>query len=377
MKIFFFIFIMMALVVCVKPVAAEQIRVYFGTSNNGIYMALFNTTTGELSTPELAVEIKNPGFIVIHPNKKYIYATTTGMPDDKNGGVAALKINDDGTLTIINKKSSEGRNPCHVNLDATGSCLMVVNYSSGSVASYKINTDGAISEAVSIHQHKGSVVGSTRQMEAHPHSIFPNPENTFVYVPDLGLDKIMIYKLHPKDAVLTKAGFAEIPGNNMGPRHMKWSKDGKYVYILNELAPKLTVLESTESYGKLKHKDTLFTLSDKMDMGNMYGSEVRIHPNEKFVYTANRDTAEKNRDSITLFSTFANSQGCQRIEIIPAEVSLPRNFNIDPTGKWMLVGGQGSHDIAIFSIDQDTGKLTFTGKKVPFEGSPICIEFYR
>jgi 6-phosphogluconolactonase len=375
MKTILFITAIIAITTCVRPVAAEQISVYFGTSNSGIYLSLFDTNTGDLSTPKLALEIENPGFIVIHPNKKYIYTTTTGIADSKDGGVAALKINDDGTLTLINKQSSEGRNPCHINLDDKGKCLMVVNYSSGSIASYKINKNGSISKAITTHQHIGSGADSRRQKEPHPHSIFPNPANTFAYVSDLGIDKIMIYKLDPKKAELIEAGFADMPGEKMGPRHLKWSKDGKYAYVINELISKMTVFESMGPAGKLKHKDSLFTLSDKMNMEDMYGSEVRIHPNEKFVYVATRDTATQNRDSITVFSTFANSQGCQRIEVTPAEVSLPRNFNIDPTGKWMLVGGQGSHDIAIFSVNPETGTLTFTNKKIPFEGSPICIEF--
>ena len=375
MKIIFFVIATLAITLSAKPAVAAQICVYFGTSNDGIYMALFNTDTGELSVPELAAKIDNPGFIVIHPNKKYIYATTTGIPGSKDGGIAAFKINNNGTLTLINKQSSEGRNPCHVSLDSTGKCLMVVNYSSGSIASYKINKDGSISKPVSIHQHEGSIANSKRQTEPHPHSIFPNPDNTFAYVADLGLDKIMIYKLNPEQGTLAEAGFTQIPGENMGPRHMKWSQDGKYMYVLNELISKLTIFKSDGKSGKVKYKDSLLTIGDEKDMDGMYGSEVRMHPNEKFVYAANRDVGKQKRDSIAVFSTFANGQKCQLIEVTPAEVSLPRNFNIDPTGKWMLIGGQGSHDIALFSIDEKTGKLTFSGEKIPFKGSPICIEF--
>jgi 6-phosphogluconolactonase len=375
METILFLTTIIALTICVRQAFEEQIRVYFGTSNNGIYISLFDTNTGDLSTPKLAIEIENPGFIVIHPNKKYMYTTTTGIYDSKDGGVAALKINDDGTLTLINKQSSEGWNPCHVNLDHKGNCLMVVNYSSGSISSYKINKDGSISKPITTHQHTGSMPGSERQKGPHPHSVFPNPANTFAYVPDLGLDKLMIYKLNSKKAELIEAGSANMPGKTMGPRHLKWSKDGRYTYVINELISEMTVFESAGSSGKLNHKATLLTLSDKTNIKNMGGSEVRIHPNEKFVYVANRDTSKQNFDSITVFSTFANSQGCKRIEITPAEVSLPRNFNIDPTGKWLLVGGQGSHDIAIFNINPDTGRLTFTNKKIPFNGSPICIEF--
>jgi len=282
MKTILFLTTIIAITIYARPVVAEQIRVCFATSNNGIYIFLFDTNTGDLSTPKLVAEIENPVFIVIHPNKKYIYTTTTGIDDSKDGGIAALRINDDGTLTLINKQSSEGRNPCHINLDDKGKCLMVVNYGSGSIASYKINKDGSISKPITTHQHTGSGADPSRQKEPHPHSIFPNPANTFAYVPDLGLDKVMIYKLDPKKAELIEAGSANMPGDEMGPRHLKWSKDGKYTYVINELTSKMTVFESTGRSGKLNHKDTLFTLSDKMNMEDMYGSEVRIHPNEKF-----------------------------------------------------------------------------------------------
>jgi 6-phosphogluconolactonase len=325
--------------------------------------------------PELALEISNPGFIVIHPNKKFIYTTTSGMSDSKNGGVAALKINDDGTLTFINKQSSEGINPCHVNIDTTGKCLMTVNYSSGSVASYKINKDGSLSKAVSIHQHNGAVPNSSRQKEPHPHSIIPAPVDNFAYVPDLGLDKIMIYKIKPEQATLTEDGFTKIPGDNMGPRHMKWDKSGKYMYVLNELKPIITVFKTGKESGTLEYITDLSTLPADMDTKDMYGSEIRIHPNGKFVYAAMRDTGDKKRDLIAVFNTLENDNPGNLIEMPSAEVSVPRNFNIDPSGKWMLVAGMNSHDIAIFSIDEKTGKLTFTGKKIPFNGSPICIEF--
>lgn len=376
MKILLFLTSILAITIYAKPAVTEQIKVYFGTDKGkGIYIALFNTSTGELTKPKLAIEIENPGFIVIHPNKKFMYTTTTGLSNSQDGGVAALKINTDGTLTLINKQSSEGANPCHVSIDKTGSCLMVANYTGGTVASYKINKNGSISEAVSIHHHKGSIANSKRQTEPHPHSIFPNPENTFAYVSDLGTDKIIIYKLEPEKAMLTKINSAIIPGEKMGPRHLKWSEDGKYVYVLNELSPKLTIFESTKVAGKLKYINTLSTLSTEIDATNIYGAEIRIHPNGKFIYTANRDTANQGLDSITTFSTFTDNQQGKRIDITPAEVSIPRNFNIDPSGKWLLAAGKNSHDIAIFSINPEIGKLTFTGNKISFNDSPICIEY--
>ncbi len=360
-------------------VLAEKVRVYFGSSESkGIYVSTFDMDSGELSLPKLAIKIKNPGFIVAHPNDKFIYSTTS-LSGGKAGAVAALKVNDDGMLTLVNKQSSGGGGPCHVSLDATGKSLMVANYSSGTVAALKINDDGSLGKSLSVHKHEGSVPNSKWQKGPHPHSIYEHPKNGFVYVPDLGIDKVMIYKLNPDKAILTAAGFVAVPGKKMGPRHMKWSADGKYAYLLNELGCAVTVFKSRWRGGKLKYKASLRTLIDENVVGrdDMSASEIRIHPNGKFIYAATRDDIHKGRDTIAVFSSFSNSKEWHRIELVSAEVSEPRNFNIDPSGKWMLVGGQASHDIAIFSIDTETGKLVFTGRKIAFAGSPTCIEFKR
>ena len=363
-----------------STVMGGESRVYFGTEkSDGIYVATFDDITGELSTPQLAISIANPGFITIHPNNKYLYTTTSGITNSKrggkNGGVAALRINSDDSLTLINKQSSEGSNPCHVSLDKTGQCLMVANYGGGNVAALKLNEDGSLAESKSIHQHAGFVPNSKYQKGPHPHSIYVNPKNNFAYAPDFGIDKVMIYKLNPNEARLTKYGEAVVPGEKMGPRHMKWSADGKYAYVLSELGCKVSLYSAVPESGKLKYRAELSTLPEGADKTEMDCSEIRIHPNQKFIYAATRDNSNQKRDLITVFNAFENQEKWRQIETISAEVSVPRNFNIDPSGKWLLVAGKRSQDIAIFSINPATGKLTFTGKKVPFPGTPICIEF--
>ena len=337
---------------------------------------MFDSDNGELSKPQLVAEIERPGFIAIHPEKKFLYATTPKFGETGNGGVAAFTINDDGTLTLLNKQSSKGRNPCHVSVDATGKCLLVANYSDGSVAALGIKEDGSLIESKSSHRHEGKGANPKRQEGPHAHSIYPNPDNTFAYAPDLGIEKVMIYKLNPNKATLTSAGHALVPGKEMGPRHMKFSNDGKHAYVLSELSKMITVFRPDSSIpGRLAYVTNVSTLNDGAELEGMSCSEVRIHPEGNYLYAANRDTAKQGRDSIAVFRSQKHKKGFRRIDVVPAEVSVPRNFNIDPSGKWMLVGGQASHDIAIFSLDPKTGKLKFTGRKVAFEGGPICIEF--
>lgn len=352
---------------------AKDSRVYFGTSESkGVYYADLNSETGELSSPELALEIGRPGFLAIHPNKQFLYSTTHGGALGRSGGVAATKINADGTLTLLNRQATDGRGACHVSIDKTGQCVMLAYYGNGSVASFRILDDGSLSDAKSYFQHEGSGDNPKRQQGPHAHSIFPNPENTHAYAPDLGIDKIMIYKLDPAEGLLSPNGFAEVPGGSRGPRHMKWNAEGTIAYVLNELDLTLSVFKAVED-GQMKLLKTVPVMPKDADKSGMTCAEIRIHPNGRFIYTSNRDKTDLKRDSITVFK--CHEDGLDRLDTVYSEVWFPRNFNIDPSGKWLLVGGQRSHNIAIFKIDPKTGLIDFTGAKIPFDGGPICIEF--
>lgn len=359
-------------------VVAEPLRFYIGTGpGNGIYLAELDAETGALSAPRLAAEVKNAGFLAIHPNRRFLYSTATGPAGSKQGGVAAFAIQPDGALEPINSRSSEGSGPCHVSIDATGRCLMVANYGSGGVASYRILEDGSLSEAVSIHQHEGSGAHAERQKGPHAHSIIPNPANTFAYVPDLGIDQVVAYRLDPAAATLEKTAATPVPGSAMGPRHMKWSADGQAAYVLNELDLSLSLFRPGKAPGQLEHVATVSTLPEGAEKEGMTCAEIRIHPNGNFVYCSTRDTAKNGRDSLSLFGSSTHPEGFHRIATLPAEVSVPRNFNLDPGGRWMLVGGQQSKDIALFRIDPASGQATFTGTKIPVDGGPICLEFFQ
>ncbi len=352
---------------------ANNSLVYFGTSDaKGIYYAKLDTEKGILSEPQLAIEISHPGFIAIHPNKKQIYSTAAG-PGNREGA-AAMQINGDGTLTLLNMQAAEGSGGCHVSVDQTGQCLVEAHYGSGSVTSFRILPDGSLSEAKSYFRHEGSGADPQRQDRPHAHSVFMNPANTFAYAADLGIDRIMIYKLDADNGSLSPAGETIVPGGSMGPRHMKWNADGAILYVLNELDLSVSIFRAVEN-GQLEFIKTVSVLPADADRSEMTCAEMRIHPNGRYVYTSNRDLTDRGRDSITVFTRLED--GFMRLATVKAEVWIPRNFNIDPSGRWMLIGGKKSHDIALFRIDQKTGLPVFTGTRVAFPGSPICIEFLK
>lgn len=351
---------------------AGTVKVYLGTQGNGeskgIYVCDLDTESGALSEPKLAATLSGCGFVALHPSKKYLYSTARGDGNE----VAAFRIKDDYTLDPINSQPSEGKSPCHVSVDATGSCLLVANYSSGSVAALKIDEDGSLVKSSSAHQHEGSSVNQSRQKGPHAHSIYAGPDNKYAYAPDLGIDKVMIYKLNAGTATLEKVGAGETR-DGAGPRHMKFGKDGKQAYVLNELHLTVSVYDRDPATGLLKKlKQNAPSLAKGIDHDGMSCSEIRVHPNGKFIYAANRDGKGMGRDSISVFKVLEEGK-LERIQSVPAKVQIPRNIGVDPGGKWLLVAGQRSGNVPVFKIQED-GTLKDNGNEVKVANA-MCVEF--
>ncbi|MEN8662701.1 MAG: lactonase family protein [Lentimonas sp.] len=359
---------------------AKVVDVYFGTAGSGgIQHANFDTTDGTITAPTKVAEVNNAGFIAIHPNRQFLYSTATSeLRKGEKGQVAAFKINSDQSLTLLNKQSSEGASPCHVSTSANGSTVMVANYNSNaSVAAYKVTRSGSLARSDSIRTHEGSGEHPKRQTSPHPHSISPNPSNNFAYSPDLGTDRVEIYALDASKAILTPAGKAEVTGGTKGPRHMKFSKDGKFAYVLNELSMEIATYTANAQTGALEYIESVSTMEDRSDIEKMNCAEIRVHPNGKFIYNSNRDLLGNGRDAISVYSIDEATGLLTLIQNEPARVWVPRNFNIEPSGQWLITGGQKSKNLAIFKLDSTTGLLEPHGENIAFDGSPTCIEFLQ
>lgn len=357
--------------------AGDNYLVYFGTytgaktGSKGIYVSKFNSSTGELGAPEVAAETGSPSFLEIHPSKKYIYAVgEMGTPGAKGGGVSAFSVTlPSGKLTPINQVSAVGQGPCHVNIDKTGGLAMIANYGSGSCASYAIKDDGSLSDAASFHQHEGAGLNPRRQAGPHAHSVNFSPDNRFAFVCDLGLDKIMIYKIDPQTGKTEPHGEGKVSSGS-GPRHFAFHPNGKFAFVNNEMAMTETTFAYDADKGTLTEVDTVSTIpaADRNKEG-LSTAETRVHPNGKFVYVSNRG-----HDTIAVFSCDPATGKLTLIQNANVEGKTPRNFNLDPSGKWCIAAHQGSDSVALFKVDQDTGKLTFTGKKLDV-GGPCCVRF--
>lgn len=358
--------------------AAE--RVYIACGQSGLRVAEFDTEAGTLTAPREAISLAGAGFLAIHPSEPLLYATCSLEGQQPSGGVAALKMSEEGTLELVNQVATQGEGTCHVALDGTSKVLFAANYGSGSVASFQVLGDGSLSPAASAIQHEGSSVNPQRQSGPHAHSFIAGPENQFAYVPDLGLDKVLIYRFDPATAQLTAAG-AGLLEAGAGPRHMKFSRDGKFAYVLNELSLSVTTFAYSKKDGSLKEVATVSVMPEDADGAEMSCAEIRVHPNGRFVYTSQRDLRTRaandreglGRNSLTVFRVTGEGT-LQRTQTISAGVRIPRNFNFDPSGKWILAGGQGSNDIQVFSVNGENGKLSPHGETIDCPG-PICFDW--
>lgn len=357
---------------------AAEYYTYVGTyttrgNSKGIYVHKFDTATGKLSPLGVAAETENPSFLTIHQNGKYLYAVNEiGKYQGKDTGtVTAFSIDrSTGRLTQINKVITHGTIPCHLKVDRTGNFLVLVNYGSGSTASFPIKPNGALGEAVSVQQHSGSSVDPGRQKGPHAHSINFSPDYRFAVVADLGLDKVLVYRFNSTNGMLAPNDPPSIsvkPG--AGPRHFSFHPNGRFGYVINEMQSTVTAMSYDAARGAFKELQTVSTLPKGADGRNNSTAEVLVHPNGRFVYGSNRG-----HNSLAVFSVDAARGTLTYVENSPVLGKTVRNFAIDPSGQFVLIEYQDSDLIAIFRIDPKTGRLTPTGDKID-NPMPVCIRF--
>lgn len=359
---------------------ARQWFVYFGTytsgQSQGIYTARFDDKTGQLSAPELFATTKNPTFLAVHPNRRWLFAVSEVANQGRKPGGAASVFGvhpASGMLDFMDQESSGGAGPCHLSLDRTGRCLLVANYGSGSVSAIRIDPEGMLSPG-STNQHAGSSVNLKRQAGPHAHQAVVSPDNRFALVCDLGLDKVQVYELDPKAALLTPhspSAVAVHPG--AGPRHLAFRPDGRFFYVINELDSTACAYAWNAGKGEGKHIQTISTLPANVNAADAgltnYCAAMVAHPNGRFVYGSNRG-----HDSIVVFSSDRRTGKLKTVAHTSSGGKFPRFITLDPKGKWLFSLNQHSGDIVVLKVDARTGKLSAPVSKLHLD-SPVCAVF--
>lgn len=353
-------------------------RVYFGTYtgklSKGIYRSELDLATGKLSPAVLAGEAKNPSFVAIAPNQKFLYAVgeLNDVNGKKGGAVTAFAIDAaTGDLKLLNQESSVGAGPCHIVIDRAGKNALVANYGGGSAAVLPIKPDGSVSASSSFVQHKGSGANKGRQEAPHAHSINVDANNKFAFVADLGLDQVLVYRLDAdKGTIVPNTPPAANVDAGSGPRHFAFHPNGKSAYVINEMLLTVTAFEYDADKGILKPHQTISMLpADVTDRKGMSTAEVVVHPNGKFLYGSNRG-----HHSIAIFSIDSATGKLAAIGHQGQGIKTPRNFNIDPTGNYLLVCNQDGDSVVVFRINQTNGQLEPTGSTIEV-GTPVCAKF--
>lgn len=349
---------------------SQDAAFYLGTntsaSSKGIYVGSIDSSTGKLGPVKLAAETQFPIFAIVSPDGKKVYATIAAG----EGRVEAYAIKDDGTLQLLNSQPSGGKVPCHVSTDSKGRYVFVANYTGGNISCFPVKEDGSLGEATSTVQFTGSGPDKSRQKQAYAHAINTSADDRFVYACDLGSDKVWTFAFDPAKGTLTptQPDAASVPPGG-GPRHIAFHPTANFAYVNGEMDLQTTAFSRDPATGQLTALQTLpSSLTNPDPAPGVTTSEILCHPTGKWLYVSRRGD-----ELITVYSIAADGKLTQ-IENVPSEAIVPRGMALDPTGKWLIVAGQKDNVLSVFKVDQETGKLTFTGEKVETP-EPVSVSF--
>jgi 6-phosphogluconolactonase len=351
---------------------ADKNILYIGTGGKnakGIYKTVFNHTNGKFSEVKLAAEISSPNFLTLHPSKSLLFAVAKW---EKAAGVIGYKILEDGSLNEFTRQSCPDGMGCHLTIHPTGNFLVTAQYGRGSVALFPLDSNGQLSEPIIFEHTGGSGVSGNRQNSPHPHWCGFSPCGKFLMVPDLGMDQILVYQVDTEMRNISIHGFARARAGG-GPRHMKFSADGKFIFLLNELSMSVESFAWDAETGKAKAFLEIPTLSEEEKAGETFNSaaEILVHPSGNWVYSSNRG-----HDSVSAFK----HTGKGYLELIQKQSvrgAFPRNINFSPNAEWLIAAGQESNSIAAHKINPKNGRLTDQRGALTIVPNPTCLLFLK
>ncbi len=350
----------------------DGLLVYVGTYTEapqgqaeGVYVCRMRHSSGALTMEQTVPGLVNPSYLALGPEGRNLYAVS----EVDDGQVAAFSRDAaTGQLMLINQQSSHGAAPCHLSVEQGH--LLVANYTSGSVAVLPIRPDGSLGAASSVIQYEGALA-HPRQEGPHAHMIVPDPSGQHVLAVDLGLDRIMAYRLDAASGELITNDPAlayQSPRPGAGPRQIAFAADGRHAYVLNELDSTLTVCSYDPERGELRPHETLSTLPGGFT-GENTCAHIAVAPSGRFVYASNRG-----HDSIAIFALDTSTGRPTLVGHEPTGGQTPRAFALDPTGTWLLAANQDSDSIVSFRVDASSGLLARSGQESQAP-APVCVVF--
>jgi 6-phosphogluconolactonase len=368
----------LAIAVSATAARAAEEWVFLGThqaSGLGFRRATFDDATGKLSGVEtVTADVQAPAYYCFSKDGKLLYTCNSGatFQGKPGGGVSAFAVDKKtGGLTALNAVSAGGADTSYVALDRDGKHVLAANYGGGNIGVWAIKADGSLGERTAFVQQEGKGPNAVRQPHAFAHSIQEDPGGKFVLAADLGADKVFVYHYDNEKGTLTPndpPSAAITPGD--GPRHFAFSKDARRVYVMCEMGSAIHVMNWNGEKGTLSETQRISTLPDEFK-GASTGAEILVHPNNRFVYASNRLVGTDGL--IAVFSVGAEGK-LTLVEEVSSKGRAPRNFEFDPTGKWMIVTNHDGNNAVVFAVDGATGKLTQTGEPVEVK-YPFCPRF--
>lgn len=363
------------LIISSLSVIAQKEIIYAGTysqrPSEGIYVYEFDRSANTFTLIQTTPEIKDPNFLAIHPNGKFLYAVNLKVSAEgpKTDVVSAFSIDPKtGKLNLINQVPTYGKGACHISTDNKGKYIFVTHYTSGSLSEFNINKDGSIGDSIQTIKYTGK--GTNRRQDApHTHSTLVSPDNQFVYVADLGTDKVMIYQLNPKNGQLTATDPAFATTNpGSGPRHFDFHPTMDTFYLAEEISSTVSVFSRNKATGSLTALQTLSALPAGAPARNMI-ADIHCRPDGRFVYVSNRG-----HNSIAIFKVETDGK-LSLIANEPVQGDHPRNFLMDPKGEFILVANRNTDQTIQFKIDKESGLLKSSGTVLSIpEG--VCIKLH-
>jgi len=338
-----------------------------GKGAEGIYRVNFSESSGRSSPLVLAAKIGSPNFLALHPHKNILYAVAKW---ETGAGVVGYQYDAQGTLVEFTRMECPDGPGCHLAVHPSGKFLLTAQYAGGSVAQFFLNQTGELLDVLVQEHSGGSGIVANRQNSPHPHWCGFSPCGQFALVPDLGLDQIVTYQIRGnRPELVPHAKIQSLPGG--GPRHMRFSPDGKHIFLLDELSLVIETFQWNSTTGQATRISAVPTLQEDEKSGETFNSaaEILVHPTGNWVYSSNRG-----HDTVSVFQTTPNGT-LNIIQKHPIRGAFPRNIKMNKAGTWLLAAGQDSATVSSHRINQETGKLTYQRGAIFHVPNPTCLLF--